>query len=149
MLWTIFVILLVLWLLGLVSSYTMGGFIHILLVLAVIVLIINLVSGRIEAVDGADALVRLLDRPDFQLKLSLSGLRPNGSVTVAIRPEDGQTFFSWNKREWGENYRETDSKFPAAPLNATSVATRTLWTAGPAIWPIAALSPASPPKVIW
>lgn len=46
MLWTIFVILLVLWLLGLVSSYTMGGFIHILLVLAVIVLVINLLSGR-------------------------------------------------------------------------------------------------------
>ena len=46
MLWTIFVILLVLWLLGLVSSYTMGGFIHILLVLAVVVLIINLVGGR-------------------------------------------------------------------------------------------------------
>jgi Family of unknown function (DUF5670) len=46
MLWTIFVILLVLWLLGLVSSYTLGGFIHILLVLAIIVLIINLVSGR-------------------------------------------------------------------------------------------------------
>ena len=46
MLWTIFVILLVLWLLGLVSSYTMGGFIHILLVLAVVILIINLISGR-------------------------------------------------------------------------------------------------------
>jgi hypothetical protein len=46
MLWTIFVILLVLWLLGMVSSYTMGGFIHILLVVAVIVLIVNLVSGR-------------------------------------------------------------------------------------------------------
>jgi hypothetical protein len=46
MLWTIFVILLVLWLLGLVRSYTLGGFIHILLVLAVVVLIINLVSGR-------------------------------------------------------------------------------------------------------
>ncbi|HKR53874.1 MAG: lmo0937 family membrane protein [Verrucomicrobia bacterium] len=46
MLWTIFVILLVLWLLGLVSSYTMGGFIHILLVLAVVILIINLLSGR-------------------------------------------------------------------------------------------------------
>ncbi len=46
MLWTIFVILLVLWLLGLVSSYTLGGFIHVLLVLAIIVLIINLVSGR-------------------------------------------------------------------------------------------------------
>ena len=46
MLWTIFVILLVLWLLGLVSSYTLGGFIHLLLVLAVIVLIINLIQGR-------------------------------------------------------------------------------------------------------
>ncbi|HET7227053.1 MAG TPA: lmo0937 family membrane protein [Chthoniobacterales bacterium] len=46
MLWTIFVILLVLWLVGLVSSYTMGGFIHILLVLAVVILIINLLSGR-------------------------------------------------------------------------------------------------------
>ena len=46
MLWTIFVILLVLWLLGLVSSYTLGGFIHILLVLALIVLIISLISGR-------------------------------------------------------------------------------------------------------
>ena len=50
MLWTLFVILLVLWLLGLVSSYTMGGFIHILLVLAVIVLVINLLSGRRTAV---------------------------------------------------------------------------------------------------
>ena len=46
MLWTIFIILLVLWLLGLVSGATMGGFIHILLVIAIIVLIINLISGR-------------------------------------------------------------------------------------------------------
>jgi Family of unknown function (DUF5670) len=46
MLWTIFVILLILWLLGLVSSYTLGGFIHLLLVLAIIVLIINLIQGR-------------------------------------------------------------------------------------------------------
>jgi hypothetical protein len=46
MLWTIFVILLVLWLLGLVTSYTMGGFIHILLVIAIVILIINLLSGR-------------------------------------------------------------------------------------------------------
>jgi hypothetical protein len=46
MLWTIFVILLVLWLLGLVSSYTMGGFIHILLVIAIVVLILQLISGR-------------------------------------------------------------------------------------------------------
>ena len=46
MLWTIFVILLVLWLLGLVSSYTLGGFIHILLVIAIVVLIIQMISGR-------------------------------------------------------------------------------------------------------
>jgi hypothetical protein len=50
MFWTIFVVLLVLWLLGLVSSYTLGGFIHILLVLALVVLVINLVSGRRTAV---------------------------------------------------------------------------------------------------
>jgi Family of unknown function (DUF5670) len=46
MLWTIFVILLVLWLLGMVTSYTMGGFIHILLVIAVIVLVVRLIQGR-------------------------------------------------------------------------------------------------------
>lgn len=46
MLWTIFVILLVLWLLGMVTSYTLGGFIHILLLLALVTLIFNLVSGR-------------------------------------------------------------------------------------------------------
>ena len=46
MLWTIFVILLVLWLLGVVSSYTLGGFIHILLVLALIALVFQLISGR-------------------------------------------------------------------------------------------------------
>jgi hypothetical protein len=50
MLWTIFVILLVLWILGLVTSYTLGGFIHILLVLAVITLIFNLISGRRSAI---------------------------------------------------------------------------------------------------
>jgi uncharacterized protein DUF5670 len=46
MLWTIFVILLVLWLLGLVSGYALGGFIHLLLVVAVVVLIFQLLSGR-------------------------------------------------------------------------------------------------------
>ena len=46
MLWTIFVILLVLWLLGLVTSYTLGGFIHILLVIALAILIIELITGR-------------------------------------------------------------------------------------------------------
>ena len=46
MLWTIFVILLVLWLLGVVTSYTLGGFIHILLVLALVVMLIRIVQGR-------------------------------------------------------------------------------------------------------
>jgi Family of unknown function (DUF5670) len=46
MLWTITIILFILWVLGLVSSYTLGGWIHILLVLALIVLIFNLLSGR-------------------------------------------------------------------------------------------------------
>ena len=46
MLWTIFVVLVVLWLLGIVSSYTLGGFIHILLVLAVIVLLFRVIQGR-------------------------------------------------------------------------------------------------------
>jgi len=46
MIWTIFVILLILWLLGFVSSYTMGGFIHILLVVAVIMLVVGLIQRR-------------------------------------------------------------------------------------------------------
>ena len=46
MLWTIAVVLIVLWLLGLVSSYTMGGFIHILIVVAVIMVLVNIIQGR-------------------------------------------------------------------------------------------------------
>ena len=46
MLWTIAVILIILWLLGLVSSYTMGGFIHILLVVAIVVVLIRVIQGR-------------------------------------------------------------------------------------------------------
>ena len=46
MLYTIAVVLLVLWLLGLVSSYTMGGLIHILLVIAIVMVLVNLISGR-------------------------------------------------------------------------------------------------------
>ena len=46
MLWTIFVILLVLWLLGVVTSYTLGGFIHVLLVVAGIIAILQLLQGR-------------------------------------------------------------------------------------------------------
>ena len=46
MLWTIAVILLVLWLLGLVTSYTMGGLIHVLLVVAIVMVLVNFISGR-------------------------------------------------------------------------------------------------------
>ncbi|MBA3556183.1 MAG: lmo0937 family membrane protein [Gemmatimonadales bacterium] len=46
MLWTIFVVLLVLWLLGVVTSYTLGGFIHILLIVAVILAVMQLIQGR-------------------------------------------------------------------------------------------------------
>jgi len=46
MLWTIAVVLIILWALGLVSSYTMGGFIHVLLVIAIVVILINVIQGR-------------------------------------------------------------------------------------------------------
>jgi hypothetical protein len=46
MLYTLAVVLLILWLLGLVSSYTMGGFIHILLVIAIVMILVNLITGR-------------------------------------------------------------------------------------------------------
>lgn len=46
MLWTIAVVMLVLWALGLVTSYTMGGFIHVLLVIAIIVVLVNIIQGR-------------------------------------------------------------------------------------------------------
>jgi len=46
MLWTIFIVLLILWALGMVTSYTLYGYIHILLVIAVVVLLINLIQGR-------------------------------------------------------------------------------------------------------
>jgi uncharacterized protein DUF5670 len=46
MLWTIFVILLLLWLIGVVSSYTLGGFIHLLLVVALVVMLIRIIQGR-------------------------------------------------------------------------------------------------------
>jgi Family of unknown function (DUF5670) len=46
LLWTIAIILLILWLLGMVSSYTLGGFVHLLLVLAIIVILIRVIQGR-------------------------------------------------------------------------------------------------------
>jgi len=46
MLWTIFLLLMILWLLGMVSSYTLGGFIHILLILAIAIVLIRIIQGR-------------------------------------------------------------------------------------------------------
>ena len=46
MLWTIAVIMIVLWLLGIVTSYTMGGFVHLLLVIAVVMVLFNIIQGR-------------------------------------------------------------------------------------------------------
>jgi hypothetical protein len=46
MFWTIFVVLLVLWLLGVATSYTLGGFVHVLLILAVIVVLVRIIQGR-------------------------------------------------------------------------------------------------------
>ena len=46
MLWTLFLVLVVLWMLGVVSSYTLGGFIHVLLVIAVVVVILQIIQGR-------------------------------------------------------------------------------------------------------
>jgi hypothetical protein len=46
MLWTIFIILLIMWLLGMVTSYTLGGFIHVLLVIAIVVVLIRVIQGR-------------------------------------------------------------------------------------------------------
>jgi uncharacterized membrane protein YtjA (UPF0391 family) len=50
MLWTIFVVLCILWLLGMVTSYTAGGLIHLLLIVALVIFVINLISGRRRAV---------------------------------------------------------------------------------------------------
>ena len=52
MLWTITVILLVLWLLGLVTSYTMGGWIHVLLVIAIVVVLIRVITFKIRVIQG-------------------------------------------------------------------------------------------------
>ena len=49
MLWTIAVVLIVLWLLGLITSYTMGGFIHVLIVVAIIIVLVNVIQGRRSA----------------------------------------------------------------------------------------------------
>jgi hypothetical protein len=46
MLWTVAVVLIILWLLGLVSSHTMGGFVHVLLIVAVVVILVNFIRGR-------------------------------------------------------------------------------------------------------
>jgi hypothetical protein len=84
MLWTVFVILLVLWLLGLTTAYTMGGFIHILLVLAVVALVFQLVTGRrvsvivIDSCQGAEM---------FPAALRGSGLSRILCARVGLRQE--------------------------------------------------------------
>jgi hypothetical protein len=72
MLWTIFVILLVLWLLGVVSSYTVGGFIHILLVLALVVLLINIISAGERSSRQTRTLFALLDARHSRLRKRLN-----------------------------------------------------------------------------
>ena len=93
MLWTIIVILLVLWLLGLVSSYTMGGLIHILLVVAVIILIVRLVSGR-----------RVVWRAAVPL---------NGRAEVRSQAEPNSCRVIRHTSRWSES--------PALPATATGV----------------------------
>jgi len=79
MLWTIFVILLVMWLLGLVSSYTLGGYIHILLVIAVVVLLINLISRT-----QGGALRQTLRRRELLQKNNLIPRRRNEEIRFAV-----------------------------------------------------------------
>ncbi len=49
MLWTIFMVLMILWLLGLVTAYTLGGFIHVLLIIAIVTVLIRVIQGRAPA----------------------------------------------------------------------------------------------------
>ena len=87
MLWTIFVVLLVLWLLGVVSAYTVGGFIHILLVLAIVTVLIQLIQGR-----------RACDPPpeagEQMLPEARRGLAPAGSARSAHAPASNRAIAS-------------------------------------------------------
>ena len=87
MLYTIAVILLVLWLLGLVSSYTLGGFIHILLVVAIVVVLINAIQGAGAETTLAD-LKRLVDLMDGADRLSLTFRFEDGSSTLDATSRD-------------------------------------------------------------
>ena len=62
MLWTIFVILLILWLLGLVSGYTLGGFIHLLLLLAIVTMLIRTGKGPFPGCGGVSLMTVVLER---------------------------------------------------------------------------------------
>src|SRR4029450_9700901 len=85
MLWTIFVILLVLWLLGVVSSYTIGGFIHLLLVLALVVLLINIIGGRRTGILGKTQTVCPARRPATNAAFCASAVRASTIVDVRRR----------------------------------------------------------------
>ena len=95
MLWTIGVILLILWLLGLVSGHTMGGFVHILLVIAIIVVVVRLIQGRKSAVaiQTLAGNVRCLERrwrsPEKLCRLGYSEIRSrrNHFLQICYREE--------------------------------------------------------------
>ena len=97
MLWTIFVILLVLWLFGLVSAYTLGGFIHLLLIIAVVVLVIQLMQGR-----------RSLERWLTCIPVGLSGVEAHTRLQFSAAPADtpharierGSWHVGWSGHPW-------------------------------------------------
>ena len=94
MLWTIFVILLVLWLLGLVTSSTLGGFIHLLLVIAVVVLVIRLMQGRQRCRGAAHVIGRTEGR---HLGTESSTPRPCGAdlISGSPRPRERAASGEW------------------------------------------------------
>ena len=80
MLWTIFVILLVLWLLGVVTSYTLGGFIHILLVVAIAVVLIQLITGRRAVCRGRSVTHTTRSQPRSRSILRTAAISADRSV---------------------------------------------------------------------
>ena len=93
MLWTIFVILLALWLLGMISSYTMGGFIHLLLVLAIVVVLIRVIQDESRLLDtraprfarsSGSAVAKAIQRGDRSR--SFPGIRSRGAPHDALFP---------------------------------------------------------------
>jgi hypothetical protein len=68
---------------------------------------------------------------DFLVWKGENNAYSNFEKMLAIRPDEGQSFYSMNNRSWMDYYKEADAKFPAAPFRLTSLASRSLWTAVP------------------